>query len=557
MSNETPNLNLVIAQDTDSFDYDRLINTNWEKLDNVIGQQSETIETLDGDLITQKFDSINVGQDGGVFWNPPVQPDMPWGQNGVPTDRSPEGFVVGLYEPLRTANPDYITRTTLGKSTMGADQTEWNVYRYELTPKNYSKTIIVSAGTHGNEYTASFALARFVYHLVNDWKKYPQLTYIRKNVRVIVHPINNPWSFKNNKRQNARGVDLNRNMAYLWDYITGTSYQPGGTYYKGTAPFSELESIYLRDSFAQYSDALAYIDFHTINTIKADHIVFTPRYRSQYRGIYNNVITRLFKTGNRVVNGTTAMPTIACHAAVTHDMTTSNPEWYNGNYTADVRSSLEMTEGLKWFGNVIIQASKLEHKTTVLDESEPFSKVLVYEKGTTTLTLTSSSGNWNNVPHGLYDLVIKRHGILKVSGHIKITTSVAATIGVNPVVYQVNHPELGWSDVNVKNYNAVTMPVGVGTFVIPFEARFHVFPYNYNEPDTSRPENVKVRLRANSTGGTITYEAWRMYIDFTPSERGKALEIIDFTGQEASAEGSDFVTLFPDPTKYGISDTEE
>ncbi|WP_182004756.1 M14 family metallopeptidase [Priestia aryabhattai] len=487
----------------------------------------------------------DVGEDNGSFWIPPVQPAMPWGENGVPLTKDPEGFINGLYEPLRTTNPDYITRTVLGLDQSGT----YNVYRYELTPKNYSKTIIVSAGTHGNEYTASFALARFIYHLVNDWKKYPQLTYIRKNVRLIVHPVNNPWSFANNKRQNANGVDLNRNMAYLWDYITGTNFQQGGTYYKGTAPFSEVESQYLRDSFALYSSALSYVDFHTINTIQAEHIVFTPRYRPQFREIFNDNISRLFKTGNRIVNGTTAMPTIACHAAVTHDMTTANPEWFNGIYGGN-RDSVEMTEAVKWFGNVVIKACSLRHKTTQIEESHPFTKLLMYDKGATPSTITSSV--YNNVTHATNDMVIKRHGILRANGYVKFTLSEAATVGVNPIIYQVNHPELGYTEVKDQKYNEVVQTLPAGTYVVPLNARHHVFPHNYNEAGTSRPEQTKFRLRMKTSAGTVTIESWRVYLDYLPSERGIAYEIIDYTGKEASAEGSDYTVLFPDATKFAI-----
>jgi len=519
-------------------DLDDLITSDKTSVVGAVNENATKISTV-------STDSDNIGEDNGMFWIPPVQPAMPWGSNGVPATKDPEGFVNGLYEPLRIANPSYISRTSLGLDQSGT----YNVYRYELAPKNYSKTIIVSSGTHGNEYTASFALARFIYHLVNDWKKYPQLTYIRKNVRLIIHPINNPWSFANNKRQNVNGVDLNRNMAYLWDYITGTSFQAGGTYYKGTAPFSEKESQYLRDSFALYSDALSYVDFHTINTIQAEHIVFTPRYRPQFREIFNDNISRLFKTGNRIVNGTTAMPTIACHAAVTHDMTTANPEWYNGIYGGN-RDSVEMTEAVKWFGNVVIKACSLRHKTTQIEESHPFTKLLMYDKGTAPSTITSTV--YTNVYHATNDMIIKRHGILRANGYVKFTLSEAATVGVNPIIYQVNHPELGYTEVKDQKYNEVVQTLPAGTYVVPLNARHHVFPHNYNEAGTSRPEQTKFRLRMKTSAGTVTIESWRVYLDYLPSERGIAYEIIDYTGKDASTEGSDYTVLFPDATKYAI-----
>ncbi|QIA28517.1 carboxypeptidase A [Phage f2b1] len=504
-----------------------------------------------------------VGEEANSFWLPPTQPAMPWGSNGVPpsSTRDPDEFLNGLYEPSRLKYPDYVTRKVIGTSE--PDKTTgkvYNIYRYELTPKNYTKTIVVSAGTHGNEFTASFALARIFYHIVNDWEKYPQLRYIHNNVRLIIHPINNPWSFANNKRQNANGVDLNRNMEYLWTYINGTDYQVGGTYYKGTAPFSEKESQAFRDSIAEMSEALAYVDFHTINTIEAEHIVFTPRYRSQYRDIYNDTITRLYKNGNRIVNGTTAMPTLAVHCAVNHNMTTSNPEWFNGLYGGN-RDSVEMTEAVKWFANVVIRACGLKHKTTHIDESSPRKKIIMYERGVTTSPITYSSTSYGNVSHSIFDLTLKRHGIVSADGWVKVSVTQPTTVYVNPILYQVNHPERGFTAVKDENINEVSMPLVAGQmYIFPIMALIHNFPYNYNSGTTSRPEQVKFRLRMKTSAGAsgvVTIEAWRVKLSYDPTEIGVAVEHLDQTGKESATEGSDFVITFPDQTKYGLDTTTD
>lgn len=76
--------------------------------------------------------------------------------------------------------------------------------------------------------------------VVNHWQEHAPLANLRKNVRLIVVPIVNPWGFANQERENSNNVDLNRNFDYYWENGTGTS--PSKANYKGKHPFSEKES---------------------------------------------------------------------------------------------------------------------------------------------------------------------------------------------------------------------------------------------------------------------------------------------------------------------------
>lgn len=523
----------------------------------VNGEVSATVkERLDKDqlaLAQLADESIDVNS----FWVPPTQPGTDWGTNGVPSVRDPETVINALYEPFRQNHPDYVTRTLIGPSTVapGGDGQVYNIYEYQFTPKNFTNTLILSAGTHGNEYSAFFALWRFLYHLVNDHEKYPQLNTIRKNVRVIVLPLINPWGFKNSKRQNANLVDLNRNTDYLWDTITGSKFQVGGANYKGTAPFSEKESQYFKQTIQKYSDAKASIDFHTITTVFAEHIVYTPRYMNQFRHIFNDVIAWLYKPGDRIVNGTSAVPTLSCWAGYNHHMTVANPEWYNRGYNGENRGSQEMTEIVKYFGNIAIEASKLQHKTDVLDASEK-TTLLMYDKTTNPpITLgVSQTNSFNNIKHLTYGRSILRHGTYRANGTMQVSVSAPATVEINTVLYQQYHPEFSFSKVQDAPYGMYKKDMVPGTiYDVPIRGTMNVFPTNYNETgegETQRTADAKFRVRGRISTGTLTIEGFRVELTYKPNDSAKPFEIVNYTGLEAMDEGLDYKIEYPDATKF-------
>ncbi|PGQ88282.1 M14 family metallopeptidase [Priestia megaterium] len=509
-----------------------------------------TLKTKDKASIPNALNEIaGYSVDNFSFWTPPKQPDMKIGNTGALSTKDPELFINTYYESLRTAEPDYITRTSMGKDQSNT----YDVYQYVFAPKVYHKTMIFSAGTHGNEITTMMVLARFMYHLVNDWRDYPQLAYIRKNVRIIVLPLINPWGFANNKRQNSTLVDLNRNSDYMWSTLTSSAYQVGGTNYKGTAPFSEKEAQYVKTTLETYNMALAFQDLHCIVSNDAERIVYTSRYLPQFHEVYHDVIDYLWQTGDRLVNGTSATAAFHCYAAAKFAVTSANPEWHDGKY-GTVQGPEEMTASLTYFGNILINCCRLKQKTSTLENSEPWSKLYMYDKTAATtapITVNSSTSTFYNIPHTIADVIIKRLGIMKISGYLKFTLSAPATVNINPFVYQSYHPDMSFTDGKDASYNMITLTLPAGTHIVPLNARYHLFPSNYNTGSISRTAEAKFRVRVKLDAGTLTAESWRIYLDYTPSSRGYAYEIYDATGNEAITENTtDYLKLYPDPTKF-------
>lgn len=84
--------------------------------------------------------------------------------------------------------------------------------------------ILVVGQMHGNE-PAGIAVVR-------------ALERARTNADLWLVPTLNPDGLAEATRQNAHGVDLNRNFPSLWQPIG----RPGSTYYSGPRPFSEPET---------------------------------------------------------------------------------------------------------------------------------------------------------------------------------------------------------------------------------------------------------------------------------------------------------------------------
>jgi hypothetical protein len=74
----------------------------------------------------------------------------------------------------------------------------------------------------------------------------------------------NPDGLAAHTRQNARGVDLNRNWSYHWIHQTGT-------YYSGPHPFSEPESRAMRRFISRIDPAFV-VSFHQpLHGVDSDH----------------------------------------------------------------------------------------------------------------------------------------------------------------------------------------------------------------------------------------------------------------------------------------------
>lgn len=117
-------------------------------------------------------------------------------------------------------------RVLLGRSVQGR-----RLWAHHLGDPQAETTLLVVGGMHGTE-PAGMSLAR----------RLIATTAPVRGVRLIVVPTMNPDGDARRTRQNARGVDLNRNFP-------GGRHQQrrGGTYYSGPRDLSEVEARVMHD----------------------------------------------------------------------------------------------------------------------------------------------------------------------------------------------------------------------------------------------------------------------------------------------------------------------
>ncbi|ALH95599.1 DUF2817 domain-containing protein [Acinetobacter equi] len=175
--------------------------------------------------------------------------------------------VYAFYDNLMSQNPDYITKTTLGADTEG-----YPIYGYTFTPppKLYwgghtaesvqPPEIVITSGVHGAEKMGIIAGMSFFDNLVNYWNTEEYYDKLRFSCKFTIYPACNPYGIRSNTRGNVNGVDLNRNFDVNWDGAGSTD--PSDVNYKGSAPFSEIETQLLATIPDLHPNANLFMDLH-------------------------------------------------------------------------------------------------------------------------------------------------------------------------------------------------------------------------------------------------------------------------------------------------------
>ena len=203
--------------------------------------------------------------------------------------RSTIDDIYNRIDTLMNNYPEYITKNLLGygTSTDGEEDNTLPIYEYVVNtdePNGSRKlynapTILLQSGTHGDEKSTVYAIVMFLEELFNS--EHDVVVNIKSTFNFKIIPILNPYGFNNNTRVNARGVNINRNLGYGWDKISGTD--------KGTAPYSEQESGVIRDWLQTNNNAILYIDYHNMLDL-SPYISYINTPNVDIQKLYSNFI---------------------------------------------------------------------------------------------------------------------------------------------------------------------------------------------------------------------------------------------------------------------------
>lgn len=144
----------------------------------------------------------------------------------------------------------------VGYSYLGAP-----IKRYEIAPRSYNKTLLLTFAMHGFEDgwdKDGAALVQIADDMIKEFSKNPEEL---KETRLIVIPCVNPDGLSNGLssvdigRCNAQGIDINRDFDYYWQFSSAARY------HTGSAPFSTPEARVLRAVVMKEQPDMI-IDFH-------------------------------------------------------------------------------------------------------------------------------------------------------------------------------------------------------------------------------------------------------------------------------------------------------
>jgi len=179
--------------------------------------------------------------------------------------------------------PDLLSIESIGLSLESRDIF---ALRIGIGEPGIRPAMLITSLMHAREWVSGMVSMCTADALVRRYDSDPEIQSVVDNVDIYIIPVLNPdgytfsWDPDGERlwRKNRRdgfGVDLNRNWSTGWG-SAGSSDDPMDQTYRGVAPFSEPETIALRDFVSKIPNLRSYIDYHSYSQF----IVYPPGFEA-------------------------------------------------------------------------------------------------------------------------------------------------------------------------------------------------------------------------------------------------------------------------------------
>ncbi len=185
-------------------------------------------------------------------------------------------------DAMHAKYPELITeRARIGNHmTTGGNRIYWLKISDNPEVEEPEPEVLYTALHHAREPNSLSQLVFYMWYLLENYETNEEIRYLLNNTALYFIPCVNPDGYLFNQaiepnggglwRKNRRaleggfvGVDLNRNYGFQWGYDNaGSSPNPQSDVYRGTAPFSEVETRAVRD-FCQAHNFRVALNCHT------------------------------------------------------------------------------------------------------------------------------------------------------------------------------------------------------------------------------------------------------------------------------------------------------
>ncbi len=201
--------------------------------------------------------------------------------------QAPEGWfedfrtydeVNALIDALVALRPDLVTKLTIGQSLEG--RTIYGLRIGSQDEGSDAPAVLFNGLQHSREWITPMVTMYIADTLVAMYDVDPDVRAMVDELVFYIVPIFNPdgyvysWDverlWRKNRRDNGNGcfgVNNNRNWGFNWGDDATSSSDPCHLNYRGTGPYSEPETVVVRDFILAHPGIAAHIDFHSYGQI--------------------------------------------------------------------------------------------------------------------------------------------------------------------------------------------------------------------------------------------------------------------------------------------------